>query len=76
MRGETWPPDIVEGDPMKKSLRIIPMKSFYEIANQFPDGYFAIYSPQMTILILDKNKKHRGSIFLKEEILIPQIEKG
>jgi len=53
---------------MKKSLRIISMSSFADIANRFPDGYYAIYSPQMTILILDKNKKHRGSIFLKEEI--------
>ena len=53
---------------MEKSLRIIPMSSFYDIAFPFVGGYFAIYSPQMTILILDKNKKHRGSIFLKEEI--------
>lgn len=55
----------------KKALRIIEISKFYNIVQEFDDGYFAIYAPSSTILILNKCKEHRGSVYLKDEIEIP-----
>jgi hypothetical protein len=55
---------------MKKTLRIIKISKLYGIIQQFSNEYLGIYAPQCTILFLDKNKKHQGSIYLKDEIEI------
>jgi len=52
-------------------LRLIKVKDFRELTKDFPADYsFAIYAPATTVLVLDENKDHQGSIYLKEEIEI------
>lgn len=58
---------------MKKLLRMIKISDFKNIILgkvliPRDEGYFTIYSPQTTILILDTDKKHIGSVYLKEEM--------
>ena len=51
---------------MGKSLNLIKISAFKKIIEEYNEGYFAVYSPQTTVLILDKTGKHIGSIYLPE----------
>lgn len=46
-------------------LRLIEISKFKKLLNQYPKGHIAVYSPQCTLLVLDENKEHCGSIYLK-----------
>ena len=51
---------------MEKSLNLIKISAFKKIIKEYNEGYFAVYSPQTTILVLDKSGKHIGSVYLPE----------
>jgi hypothetical protein len=54
------------GEVLEKPLNLIKISAFKKITKEYNTGYFAVHSPQTTILILDKNRKHTGSIYLPE----------
>jgi len=56
---------------MSTKLRLIKVGEFRELTRDLPADYeFGIYAPAATVLVLDENKDHQGSIYLKEEIEI------
>ena len=61
---------------MKKKLRIVEFSRLKDFLGQFPPGGFVgIYDPQSTLVVLDEEKRHSGSIYLKEEVNIPLNKK-
>jgi hypothetical protein len=53
---------------MRRKIRIIEISKLNNILQLFNDGYLATYESQTTVLILNKNKEHVGSIYLKKNI--------
>ncbi len=47
-------------------LHLIEISTLKEILNQHSSGYIGVYSPQCTLVVVDENKDHRGSIYLKD----------
>ena len=53
---------------MKRKLRGVKVESLKRILQPFPDAEYLCTYREVTFLILDKEHKHLGSVYLKEEI--------
>ncbi len=47
-------------------LHLIEISTLKEILNQYSSGYVGVYAPQCTLIVVDGDKEHMGSIYLKD----------
>jgi ribosomal protein L22 len=50
-------------------LRGVEVSTVKKILKQFPEAKYIFTYRQMTLLLVDRNKKHLGSIFLRGDIM-------
>ncbi len=53
-----------------KTLNAIEIGELKKLLDFYKEGYIACYEPEFTLLILDKDHKHVGSIALPTQIII------